>query len=97
MKKIYAVYFAYSKYEVLPEEEYDNNPTYPSGIARIRRYKTAGEQLNAYANTCCAASQMFEADSEEEAREKVLYEDDAIYSETQVDNIEEIEEFEVKL
>lgn len=38
-----------------------------------------------------------EADSEEEAREKVLYEDDAIYSETQVDNIEEIEEFEVKI
>ena len=38
-----------------------------------------------------------EADSEEEAREKVLYEDDAIYSETQVDNIEEIEEFKVKL
>ena len=31
-----------------------------------------------------------EADSEEEAREKVLYEDDAIYSETQVDNIEEL-------
>ena len=38
-----------------------------------------------------------EADSEEEAREKVLYEDDAIYSETQVDNIEEIEEFVVEL
>lgn len=38
-----------------------------------------------------------EADSKEEAREKVLYEDDAIYSETQVDNIEEIEEFEVNL
>ena len=38
-----------------------------------------------------------EADSEEEAREKVLYEDDAIYSETQVGNIEEVEEFEVIL
>ena len=38
-----------------------------------------------------------EADSKEEAKEKVLYEDDAIYSETQVDNIEEIEEFEVKI
>lgn len=38
-----------------------------------------------------------EADSEEEAREKVLYEDDAIYSETQVDNIEEVDEFEVNL
>lgn len=38
-----------------------------------------------------------EADSEEEAREKVLYEDEAIYSETQANNIEEIEEFEVKL
>ena len=70
-KKIYAVYFAYSKYEVLPEEEYDNNPMYPAGIARVLRYKTAGEQLHAYANTCCAASQMFEADSEEEYLEKV--------------------------
>lgn len=38
-----------------------------------------------------------EADSEEEAREKVLYEDEAIYSETQVDNIEEVDEFEVNL
>ena len=38
-----------------------------------------------------------EAESKEEAREKVLYEDDAIYSETQVDNIEEIDEFEVIL
>lgn len=38
-----------------------------------------------------------EADSEEEAREKVLYEDDVIYSETQVDNIEEVDEFEVIL
>lgn len=37
------------------------------------------------------------ADSEEEAREKVLYEADAIYSETQVDNIEEVDEFEVNL
>lgn len=38
-----------------------------------------------------------EADSEEEAREKVLYEDDAIYSETQVDNIKEVDELEVIL
>ena len=38
-----------------------------------------------------------EADSKEEAEEKVLYEDDAIYSETQVGDIEEIEEFEVML
>lgn len=38
-----------------------------------------------------------EADSEDEAKEKALYENDAIYSETQVDNIEEIDEFEVSL
>lgn len=38
-----------------------------------------------------------EADSEEEAKEKVLDEDDAIYFETQVDNIEEVDEFEVIL
>ena len=38
-----------------------------------------------------------EADSKEEAREKVLYEDEAIYSETQVTYIEEVDEFEVML
>ena len=38
-----------------------------------------------------------EANSEEEAKEKVLHEDDVIYSETQVDYIEEVDEFEVKL
>lgn len=38
-----------------------------------------------------------EADSKEEAREKVLDEDDTIYFETQVDNIEEVDEFEVIL
>lgn len=38
-----------------------------------------------------------ETDSKEEAREKVLWEDDTIYSETQVDNIEEVDEFEVIL
>lgn len=38
-----------------------------------------------------------EADSEDEAEEKALYEDEAIYSETQVTYIEEVEEFEVML
>lgn len=38
-----------------------------------------------------------EADSEEEAREKVLYEEEAIYSETEVDDIEKVDEFEVVL
>lgn len=38
-----------------------------------------------------------EANSPEEAEEKAMYEDDAIYSESQVDDIEEIEEFSVYL
>lgn len=38
-----------------------------------------------------------EANSPEEAEEKATYEDDAIYSESQVDDIEEVDEFFVML
>lgn len=38
-----------------------------------------------------------EADSPEEAELKVMYEDDAIYSENQVDAVEEVDEFSVML
>lgn len=38
-----------------------------------------------------------EADSPEEAEEKAMYEDDAIYSEKTVESVEEVDEFTVCL
>ena len=37
------------------------------------------------------------ADSPEEAAEKAVYEDEAIYNEVSVENIEEVDEFAVRL
>ena len=72
MNKVYGVYFAYSKQEVLPEEEYDLYPTdYPREVARICRYANASQQLDAYANTMCPASQLVTANSEKEFDEKI--------------------------
>ena len=70
-QKFYGVYLAYSKYEVVPPEEYDNYQEYDPRIARVRLFKTPGEQLDCFANTMCPASQMFEADNEAEVIEKV--------------------------
>ena len=72
MNKVYGVYFAYSKQEVLPEEEYDNYPTnYPREVAKVHTYDDAGQQLNAYANTMCQASQLVTANSKKEFNEKI--------------------------
>ena len=72
MNKVYGVYFAYSKQEVLPEEEYGNYPTdYPRETARICRYANASQQLDSYANTMCPASQLVTANSEKEFNEKI--------------------------
>ena len=70
---IYGLYLAYAAYEVLSEEECKdpNTPRYPPEIARVALYKSSFEQLNAYANTPCPASQMFTANSMEEVHEKV--------------------------
>ena len=38
-----------------------------------------------------------EAESEEEAEEKVMYEDDSIYEEKKCESIEEVDEFAVSL
>ena len=71
-KKVYGIYFAYSKYDVLPEELYNEDPTnYPSGLARVVKYRNRGDQLSAYANTCCPASQCVTANSEKEFNEKI--------------------------
>ena len=72
MNKVYGVYFAYSKQEVLPEEEYGNYPTdYPREVARVRMFANASQQLDAYANTMCPASQLVTANSEKEFNEKI--------------------------
>ena len=64
---------AYAKYEVMDSsmEGYDELPTYPRDCARVRVYDNPGAQLDAYANTPCPAFQCFEADSEEEIKQKV--------------------------
>lgn len=71
--KIYGVYFAYSKYEVLPDEACSDPkiPRYPRSIARVCSYSNKLDQLNAYANTMCPASMTFEADSVKEFEDKV--------------------------
>ena len=71
MKKTYGVYFAYSKYEVGFEENNPDVPKYPSELARIAVYSNPRDQLEAYANTMCAASQIITADSRKEFDEKV--------------------------
>lgn len=73
MSKFYCVYMAYSKYEVLPDEECNNPdiPEYPPDVARVRVYDNQRDQMESYANTPCPASQVFEADSKEEIDQKV--------------------------
>ena len=73
MGKIYGVYLAYSKYEVMTDEDCNNPniPKYPSEIARVCLFDNEASQVNRYANTICPASQIFEADSKEEADKKV--------------------------
>lgn len=72
MSKFYCVYMAYTKYEVMDSsmEEYDELPTYPRDCARVRIYDNPSAQLDAYANTPCPASQLFEADSKEEIEKR---------------------------
>lgn len=69
MSKIYGVYMAYTKYEVLPDNECNDPdiPKYPPEIARVRMYDNKQAQMDAYANTICPASRCFEADTKEEA------------------------------
>ena len=71
-KKVYGIYFAYDASDFLPDEIVDTlNTNYPSGLARIHKYASKGEQLDAFANTMCSASQCITADSEKEFLEKV--------------------------
>lgn len=73
MSKIYGVYYAYSKWEVLPDDMCSdpNIPRYPVELARVIIYSTPLAQIEAYANTMCPASQFIEADTQEEFDRKV--------------------------
>lgn len=70
---IYGLYLAYSKWEVLPDEECADPtvPRYPASVARVRAYDNKRDQMEAYANTMCPASQTFEAETKEEFDAKV--------------------------
>lgn len=70
---IYGVYLAYSKWEVLPDEICSDPdvPRYPADCARTRAYDNKRDQMEAYANTMCPASQLFEAADMNEFNEKV--------------------------
>lgn len=54
---IYGLYLAYSKWEVLPDEECADPtvPRYPASVARVRAYDNKRDQMEAYANTMCPA------------------------------------------
>ena len=69
--KVYGVYLAYTKYEIMPPEQYKEFEEYDPRLAKVRIFKTPGEQLDCFANTMCPASQMFEAGNEAEVIEKV--------------------------
>lgn len=71
-KKVYGIYFAYDTGDFFPDEIVGTlNTNYPSVLARIHKYASKGEQLDAFANTMCPASQCITADSEKEFLEKV--------------------------
>ena len=72
MNKVYGVYFAYSKQDFFPKEVWNRFPTdYPRDIARVHMFANASQQLDAYANTMCPASQLVTANSEKEFDEKI--------------------------
>lgn len=68
--KLYGVYLAYDQIEITGDFD-PTKPKYPREFARVRCYDNPTDQLHAYANTMCPASQCFEANSEEEFKAKV--------------------------
>ena len=72
MNKVYGVYFAYSVQDFFPKEVCDLYPTdYPRDIARVHMFANASQQLDAYANVMCPASQLVTANSKKEFDEKI--------------------------
>ena len=67
---IYGVYLAWTADDVYGYRE-EGQKEYPREVARVRRYKTERDQLDCYANTPCPASQLVEAETEEEFNKKI--------------------------
>lgn len=67
---IYGIYFAYSQMEVIGTYD-ENKPIYPEELARVGKYSDKYSQIEAYSNTMCAASQLFEAENEESFNLKI--------------------------
>lgn len=67
MSKVFGVYLPYHKDEFLDpsDEEYEQLPSYPKEFRRVRIYRTAQEQMMAYGDIMCPASQTFECDEAE--------------------------------
>jgi hypothetical protein len=80
MGKIYGLYLAWTKRErvFLLDDSYPDQDVgvsidnlsieYPRELSQVFFYKTPFEQIEAYANIPCPASQCFEADSMDEAQ-----------------------------
>lgn len=66
-KKVFGIYLPYHKDEFLEptDEEYEDMPPFPKQFRRVRIYGTSYEQMTAYPNIMCPASQAFECDESE--------------------------------
>ena len=80
METIYGVYYPFHKCNFFSptDENYATIPRYPKEFRRYGIYKTKGDALNAFANTMCPASQMFEC--KEDELEHVLADFDAKFA-----------------
>lgn len=67
MKKIFGLYCPYHKSDIMDihDEGFNELPSYPVEFRRVRIYEDKLSQMEAYANTHCPASQMFECNEDE--------------------------------
>jgi len=70
-KKYYCIYLPYSKWDIMGEDAEESMPEYPVEFGRVRVYDNSWEQLNAYGDHPCPASQTFEAETEQEISDKI--------------------------
>ena len=64
--KVFGVFLPYHKDEILGSYYggYEELPSYPRKYRRIRVFTDRSTQMEAYANTMCPASQIFECEEE---------------------------------
>jgi hypothetical protein len=74
MSKIYGVYLAFSKYELMGEEECRDAtiPSYPPELAKYVVCESKAQQLDVYANVRCAASQFVDATDMDDFNSKIV-------------------------